>query len=201
MNSVISRGSGIGCPSDIEVTKSVGVIGSRSLPFSCADKVGNIVQDLIHRKYHIATGGAIGADQFVIDWLVKNGFCRRGTGYAAWQNYAGFPVKVRALMRQFKAEGGNILWGAVGGNEPQHIVKMGLLMRNQGLVDASYGLVAFIDGQSRGSIFTLKKAAEKRLTLVVFTHECELPQISYVKWVQLRCGGCWEGGFKAVYLK
>ncbi len=40
--------------------KSVGVVGSRSLPYSLADKVGLITEDLIKRKYHIATGGAIG---------------------------------------------------------------------------------------------------------------------------------------------
>lgn len=51
------------------LTKSVGVVGSRSLPYSLADKVGLITEDLIKRKYHIATGGAIGADQFVIERL------------------------------------------------------------------------------------------------------------------------------------
>ena len=181
--------------------KSVGVVGSRSLPYSLADKVGNIVQDLIHRKYHIATGGAIGADQFVIERILRIGLSDRCTVYSPWQNYAGFPVKVRAMIRQFKDYGGHLLWGAVAGNEPQHFIKMGLLLRNQRLVDSCYGLVAFIDGNSRGSIFTIKKAAEKRLTIVVFPHECHLPEIEYVKWVPLRCGGVWDDGFKAVYLK
>ena len=185
----------------VTALKSVGVIGSRHLPYQVAHQVGEITQDLITRKYHIATGGAIGADQFVIERLLRQGLSDHCTVYSPWQNYAGFPVKVRAMMRQFKGYGGHILWGAVGGNEPHHVVKMGLLLRNQRLVDACYGLVAFIDGHSRGSLFTIKKAAQKRLTLVVFPHGCHLPEIECVKWVPLRCGGIWDGSFKAVYLK
>jgi len=181
--------------------KSVGVVGSRSLPYSLADKVGLITEDLIKRKYHIATGGAIGADQYVIERLLRQGLPDRCTVYSPWQNYAGFPVKVRAMMRQFKDYGGHLLWGEVGGNEPHHLIKMGLLLRNQRLVSACYGLVAFIDGHSRGSIFTIQKATQKRLTIVVFPHDCHLPEIDFVKWVPLKCGGCWDGGFKAVYLK
>ncbi|MAJ86321.1 MAG: hypothetical protein CL687_05145 [Candidatus Pelagibacter sp.] len=181
--------------------KSIAVIGSRSLPFLKANHVGDIVDDLLKRKYHIATGGAIGADQFVIERLLRSGRSDRCTVYSPWQNYAGFPVKVRAMMRQFKSYGGNLLWGEVSGNAPHHIVKMGLLLRNQIMVDACYGLVAFIDGHARGSIFSIKRAAKKRLTIVIFPHDCHLPEIDYVKWVPLKCGGVWEDGFKAVYLK
>ena len=183
------------------VIKSVGVIGSRRLPYLQANNVGSIVEDLIKRDYHIATGGAIGADQYVIEHLLRQGLSNHCTTYTPWQNYAGFPIKVRAMMRQFKSYGGHLLWGAVGGNEPHHIVKMGLLLRNQRLVDACYGLVAFIDSHSRGSLFTIKKATEKRLTVVVFPFDCDLPEINYVKWVPLKCGGIWDGSFKAVYLK
>ncbi len=95
--------------------KSVGVVGSRSLPYSLADKVGFITEDLIKRKYHIATGGAIGADQFVIERLLRQGLPDRCTVYSPWQNYAGFPVKVRAMMRQFKDYGGHLLWGPLEG--------------------------------------------------------------------------------------
>ncbi len=42
-----------------ESVKSVGVIGSRSITFTVAPKVGDIVQDLLGRHYHIATGGAV----------------------------------------------------------------------------------------------------------------------------------------------
>lgn len=181
--------------------KSVGVIGSRKLSHTFANQVGNIVEDLIARNYHIATGGAIGADQFVIERVLRQGLSNHCTVYSAWQNYAGFPIKVRAMMRQFNGYGGHLIWGVSGGNEPHHMVKMGLLLRNQKLVEACYGLVAFIDGSSKGSLFTIKKAVSKHLTVVIFPHDCPLPEISNVKWVPLRCGGIWDGSFKAVYLK
>jgi hypothetical protein len=181
--------------------KSVGVISSRTLPYTMAEKVGQIVEDLLIRNYHIATGGAIGADQFVLAHMLTQGKSENCTVYAAWQNYAGFPAKVRPSIRQFKELGGHLLWGEASGREAPHLLKLGLLLRNQRLVEACYGLVAFIDGHSRGSIFTIKKAAAKRLVIVVFPHDCHLPEIDFVKWVPLKCGGNWDGGFKAVYLK
>ncbi|NBV42540.1 hypothetical protein EBR96_07215, partial [bacterium] len=111
----------------------------------------------------------------------------------------GFPVKVRAAVRQFKDYGGHIVWGPAAKNEP--LVKTALLMRNIRLVDACYGLVAFITPDSRGTIFTIKKAAAKRKPLVVFPVDCEAPDVADVKWVPLRCGGVWEGAVKAVYLR
>ncbi|MBT5855528.1 hypothetical protein HOH87_02715, partial [bacterium] len=38
-----------------------------------ANKVGGITQDIIARDYHIASGGAIGADQFVIEQILRIG--------------------------------------------------------------------------------------------------------------------------------
>ena len=91
--------------------------------------------------------------------------------------------------------------GLVQGKEPHSIVRMALLKRNEKLVQASYGVVAFITAGSKGSLFTISKAVKAHLPLVVFPVSCELPTFQNVKWVALRCGGCWEGGFKAVYLK
>ena len=181
--------------------RSVGVIGSRSLGYGYADAVGQVVEDLLGRGYHIASGGAIGADQFVIERLLHLGMSAQCTVYSAWKNYDGFPVKVRAIMRQFKDYGGHLLWGFSAGKETPYLIKAALLLRNKRLVEACYGLVAFIDGQSRGSLFTINVAAAKRMPIVIFPVECHLPELSFVKWVPLRCGGCWEGGFKAVYLK
>jgi len=180
---------------------SVGVIGSRSLPYTLGEKVGDVTEDLIARKYHIATGGAMGADQFVVQRLLRSGQSTRGTIYTPWANYGGFPVKTRAMTRQFKDQGGHLLWGPVAKGTPKHMVKTGLLIRNKRLVEASHGLVAFIDGNSRGSIFTIKEAVKKRLIVVVFPHNCEPPEIGCVRWHELRCGGCWDGAFKAVYVK
>ena len=40
--------------------KVIGVIGSRSLPVGKAELVGSVVDDLLKRKFHIASGGAVG---------------------------------------------------------------------------------------------------------------------------------------------
>jgi len=74
------------------------------------------------------------------------------------------------LIRQFKDFCGHVIWGISSGKEEPHLIKMALLFRNQKLVEACYGLVTFIDGHSRGSIFTIQKAASKRMPLVVFPH-------------------------------
>jgi len=58
-----------------------------------------------------------------------------------------------------------------------------------------------ISSDSRGTIFTIKKAAAKRKSLVVFPVDCDFPEIPGVKWQLLRCGGIWEGAAKAVYLR
>ena len=186
---------------EVAKIRSVGVIGTRTLGFQHADKVGLVTEDLLGRGYHIASGGAIGTDQFVIDRLLDLGRSHEGTVYAAWKHYPGFPVKVRSLVRTFKERGGSIIWGQAEGKEPAFVLKTAYLSRNERLVEAGYGLVAFINGDSRGSVFTIKKAAKKHLPLVVFPIACHLPEITSVKWVPLRCGGCWEGGFKAVYLR
>ena len=193
--------------------RSVGVIGSRSLPYQVAEKVGQITEDLIARGYRVASGGARGTDHFVIERLLKTDQAQHGTVYSAWQNYTGFPATIRATIREFKEKGGSILWGPITGKEPEFMVKQSLLFRNARLVEACYGLVAFLTPDSRGSVFTLKRALEKRLITVVFPAFAEasagrpvvdtgiLPEVDYVKWVPIKCGGCWENGFKAVYLR
>lgn len=79
--------------------KSVGVIGSRNLPSSWEESVGDVVEDLIGRGYHIASGGAIGADAYVLERLLRLGLSDHGTVYAAWKSYHGFPVKVRGRVQ------------------------------------------------------------------------------------------------------
>ena len=132
----------------------VGVVGARSLTYQHADHVGQIVDDLLARGNRIATGGAIGTDEYVLCRLLRSGQSDHCTVFAAWKGYDGFPAKVRAAIRQFKDYGGHIVWGPAGKSEP--MVKTALLMRNVRLVDARYGLVAFITPDSRGTLFTRK---------------------------------------------
>ena len=143
----------------------------------------------------------MGTDQYCIERLLRVGQSDKCTIFSAWKGYAGFPIKVRAMVRQFREYGGAILWGPVGGKEHPGLVKMALLSRNERLVEACYGLVAFVTRESRGSLFTIRKVVQAHKPLVVFPVDCDLPLLKTVKWVPLRCGGLWEGGFKAVYLR
>ncbi|MFC1771360.1 DNA-processing protein DprA [Candidatus Margulisiibacteriota bacterium] len=181
--------------------RNIGVIGSRNFPFHLSEKVGDVVDDLLRRGFHIASGGALGTDQFCLQRLISSGNSEKGAIFSAWQNYAGFPVKVRPFVREARKNGASIFWGFAAGKEPHSIIRMALLKRNEKLVEACYGLVAFITAGSKGSIFTITKAVKAHLPLVVFPVNCDLPSFTNVKWVALRCGGCWENGFKAVYLK
>jgi len=181
--------------------RSIGVIGSRTLEVCHSEAVGDIVEDLLGRGYHIASGGAKGTDQYVIERLLRAGRCDQGTIYSAWKSYKGFPVTVRAMHRQFKDYGGSIIWGIDPGNGEYTMARVALLKRNEMLVDACYGIVAFINADSKGTIYTIKKAVRNHRPLVVFPVNCDLPNIPTVKWKQLLCGGIWEGAFKAVYLK
>jgi hypothetical protein len=48
------------------------------------------------------------------------------------------------------------------------MVRMALLKRNEKLGEACYGLGAFINAVSRGSLFTITKAVKAHIPLVVF---------------------------------
>ena len=117
----------------------VGVIGSRSLPLQYAEHVGAVVEDLLKRKNQIASGGAVGADEYCLAYLVHIGEADKGTVYSPWSTYEGFPVKVRVLTRQFKEYGGSIIWGSLRGQEDYAVVRAGLLQRNMSLIDAVTG--------------------------------------------------------------
>ncbi len=181
--------------------KVVGVIGSRSLPLEWAERVGSVTEDLLGRGCNIASGGAVGTDEFCLAHLVHIGESARGTLYSPWSTYEGFPVKVRALTRQFKDYGGSVVWGTVRGQEEYTIVRTALLQRNMRLIDAVTGVVAFLHGDSKGTLFTLRKALAAHLSVVIFCVGRPLPEFPNIKWKPLICGGCWDGAYKALYLK
>ncbi len=184
-----------------EGMRIVGVIGSRSLPLRYAEHVGAVVEDLLGRKNQIASGGAVGADEYCLAYLVHIGEADKATVYSPWSTYEGFPVKVRVLSRQFKEYGGSIVWGSLRGQEEYAIVRAGLLQRNLRLIDAVTGIVAFLHGDSHGTLFTLRKALNAHLPVVIFCIDRRLPEFANIKWKPLICGGCWDGAYKAVYLK
>jgi len=184
-----------------EVQKNIGVIGSRSLPCTAEELVLQVTENLLHRGFRLSSGGAVGADQYCLSAIVHLGECEKSTIYTPWNGYEGFPVKIRALTRQFKEYGGAIVWGTLRGKEEYPVVRTGLLQRNVRLIEAVDGIVAFLHGESNGSLFTIRKALAEHMPVVIFCFERELPEFKNIKWTALKCGGCWEGAYKAVYLK
>jgi predicted Rossmann fold nucleotide-binding protein DprA/Smf involved in DNA uptake len=181
--------------------KNIAVVVSRNLSPKYGSQVGQIVDYLLSQNYHITTGGAKGADDMVLKHLLHRERPDRGAIFSAWDTYKGFPVELRKHIRYFHETGGAINWGTSSGSEPMSLIKMALLNRNIRLVQASEGVIAFMTPESRGTFFTVREAVRAKKKLVVFPINRLLPGFSVVKWVPLKCGGCWEGGYKAVYLK
>ena len=97
------------------------------MPLSYADKVGQVTEDLIDREFHIASGGALGTDQFCLDRLISSENAHKCSIFSAWQNYAGFSVTIRPYVREAQKNGASIFWGYVSNQVPSYLVKLALL--------------------------------------------------------------------------
>jgi hypothetical protein len=172
----------------------VAIIGSRALPVAYAEKVQGVVGGFLARGYRVCHGGAMGADHFVLQALLNLQAAQKGILFPAWESVAGFPLAVRPDVEKYLAVAGGcfpptISLGARfgGASLPQHLARKALLMRNVAMVNAANILVAFLHGESRGSSFTIKKACEKGLrVLVVLSGSTQIPQIPGGRWVALQ---------------
>lgn len=180
-----------------EEGKKVGIIGARALPPEYKEKVSAVTRYLSSKAYQIHLGGALGADQYALEALISAGAVSKGVMFSAWSSVAGFPREVQKHIEYFAAHHGRVLWGLVPPHSSRSVAIAGLLSRNQRLVNASSGLVAFIYGESNGTKSTIKKAIERGLKVVVFLcgQEAVLPTIRSGKWVELRCGEPWRGSY------
>ena len=146
----------------------IGVVGSRSLPPSFSPLVSRVVSALLGRGYRVASGGALGADSFALSALLQQGAAPRGVVFSPWVSSSGFPASVRPQVAQFLAQGGQVIQGtAVPGGCRSQVVSA-LLGRNRRLVQSASGLVAFLHGSSRGSLFTVRQAVARGIPVVVF---------------------------------
>jgi hypothetical protein len=185
--SILDRGS-----------RGIGIIGARVLPDIFRDQVSGVVRYLLSRDYHIHSGGALGADLFALQTLVEQSAFSRGVIFSPWVSVSGFPRAVQPFVEQFISHDGRVDWGMTRPHSSRSLVVIGLLSRNRRLVDASSGLVAFLYGESRGTVGTILQAIQRGLRVVVFVcgGGAELPRVSSGVWRQLRCSGtCWSGAF------
>src|SRR5438093_2139625 len=127
----------------------VAVVGSRELPEASASQVAEVVRFFLARGWGIGSGGARGAGQFALEAVVAAGAeaCRSSVVFLPGAHSA---VPGRAL-RALVACGGRVVPGSGVG-------RAALLGRSRRLAQASSGVVAFLWGPSRGSIFTVREA-------------------------------------------
>jgi len=146
----------------------VGVVGSRSLPVSFAPFVSSLVSAFLARGFRVASGGAMGADQFALSALVSQGASASGVVFSAWASSSGFPASVRPLASRFLASGGQVVWGSAPAGASRPAAVSALLGRNQRLVSACSCLVAFLFGPSRGTLFSVRQAVRRGIPVYVF---------------------------------
>jgi hypothetical protein len=176
----------------------IAVIGSRALPVAFNEKVLGVVGRLLLRGHEVCHGGAMGADHFVLQALINLQASNRGILFSAWESVLGFPAQVQPDVQKYLAAGGRAVLPTTGGRPPYlpasggevlpyNLARKALLQRNVEMVNHSDALVAFLHGESRGSTFTIKKACEKGLPVLVFlSGSTTLPQIKNGKWVPLK---------------
>lgn len=152
----------------MSICRLAGVVGSRSLPVRFAPLIDQVVSLLLARGFDVASGGAVGADQFALSAVLRQGVSSRGVIHSAWSSIAGFPSSVRADVERFIAAGGRVVWGSASVCSPRQVAVSALLGRNRRLVSASSVVVAFLHGPSRGSLYTVRQAVFRGVPVVVF---------------------------------
>src|SRR5215470_18976433 len=121
----------------------VAVVGARVVPEAVAPHVAAVVRGFLARGWGIGSGGARGADSYALRAVVAAGAaaCARSVVFLPGAE----PVRAAALQA-FVERGGRVVPGAGSG-------RVALLERSRQLAHASAGVVAFIWGPSRGSVF------------------------------------------------
>lgn len=177
--------------------RGIGIIGSRELPESFRTQISDIVQSLVLRGYSIYSGGALGADSFVLEAVIASDSCSQAVVFSPWVSVSGFPVAVQPSIRQLIAYGGRVDWGCISAGVSRGVVIAGLLERNSRLVRASSGLVAFLYGESRGTRRTIAEAIRlgRRVIVFVCDGESSLPCQHSGSWVRLGGQSPLSGGF------
>src|SRR5499425_763528 len=158
----------------------VAVVGARVVPESVAPQVAAVVRGFLARGWGIGSGGARGADAYALRAVVAAG------GAACTRSVVFLPGVVSAgdrALQAFVAAGGRVVPGAGGG-------RWALLARSRRLARKSAGVVAFLWGPSRGSVFTVREAirAGKPAAVVLAGGGATLPAFSGGRWVPCRLG-------------
>jgi hypothetical protein len=159
----------------------VAVVGARLLPESAAPQVAAVVQFFLSRGWGIGSGGARGADAFALQAVLCAGSqaCARSVLFLP----GALPARHGGALCAFAARSGRVAAGTGSG-------RVALLTRSRRLAHASAGVVAFLWGPSRGSVFTVREAirAGKPAAVVLAGGGAALPSFSGGLWVPCSIG-------------
>jgi hypothetical protein len=158
----------------------VAVVGARASPESAAAQVAAIVRLFLSRGWGIGSGGARGADAFALQAVLAAG------PQACVRSVVFLPGRVPPRdpeLRAFVAHGGRVVAGGGRG-------RVALLARSRRLGREAAGVVAFLWGPSRGSVFTVREAirAGKPAAVVLAGGGAELPCFSAGAWAPCSIG-------------
>ncbi len=158
----------------------VAVVGARVLPEACASPVSAVVGFLLGRGWGIGSGGARGADAYALGAVVVAGHvaCARSAVFLPGAILAQDPA-----LQAFVGRGGRVVPGAGGG-------RLALLARSRRLAREAAGVVAFLWGPSRGSVFTVREAirAGKPAAVVLAGGGAVLPAFTGGRWAPCELG-------------
>lgn len=159
----------------------VAVVGARVLPEAVAVQVAKVVGFFLSRGWGIGSGGARGADAYALSAVIRAG------GGACARSVVFLPGAVSgsdAVLGAFAAQGGRVVTGVGRG-------RVALLARSRRLAREAAGVVAFLWGPSRGSVFTVREAvrAGKPAAVVLAGGGAVLPAFGRGRWAPCQLGG------------
>jgi len=174
----------------------VGVVGSRALPASWSSRGASVVRDLVGRGCGVASGGALGADQFALQAVVASGACSSSSVFLPGL-VTQAPASCRSALSAFTAAGGSLVAGSAAPRCSRREFISALFARSLAMVQACTGVVAFVAGRSSGTWFTCQAAARLGRPVVVFPVEGGrvLRSLGCGSWVRL---AAWPGAFRWV---
>jgi hypothetical protein len=159
----------------------VAVVGARVLPEAWASQVAEVVRFFLARGWGVGSGGARGADQYALEAVVAGGRAACAGSVVFLPGPVG--AAPGSALGAFAALGGCVVPGAGAG-------RAALLGRSARLACVSSGVVAFLWGPSRGSVFTVREAvrAGKPAAVVLAGGGASLPSFAGGRWVPCSVG-------------
>jgi hypothetical protein len=171
-------------PQEVRVMAAQGfvaVVGARVLPEAVAAQVSEVVGFFVSRGWGIGSGGARGADAYALSAVIGagGGACARSVVFLP-----GAARRSDPALGAFAAQGGRVVPGVGRG-------RVALLARSRRLAREAAGVVAFLWGPSRGSVFTVREAvrAGKPAAVVLAGGGAVLPAFARGRWAPCQLGG------------